>query len=231
MSEEQKKFEMSAPLAILLSGGLIAGAIIFTNSYQPAEALQGVEAAGGAKQTAVAEPSAQDHWRGNPEAPIVLVEYSDFECPFCASIHPTLKRIVDESQGEVAWVYRHLPLESIHPQARPAAIASECIAQQLGSDGFWAFADQVFGESRPLSAAYYSEIAAGLGADPAAFTSCVASGRFNDRIDAHMADALQNGGNGTPFTVVVAGGAQTAVSGALPYAQIMTVINAAKARL
>jgi protein-disulfide isomerase len=231
MPEAPKKFEMSAPLAILLSGGLIAGAIIFTNSYEPAEALQGVEATGGATQTAVTAPAPADHWLGSPDAKIVLVEYSDFECPFCASIHPTIKRIVNESQGEVAWVYRHLPLESIHPQARPAAVASECIAEQLGDEGFWGFADRVFGESRALSATYYAEIAASLGANSAAFSSCIASNRFDAKVDAHMAEAMQNGANGTPFTVVVAGNSQTPISGALPYAQIVAVINAVKARL
>lgn len=217
-------------MAILLAGVLIAAAILFTNYYSPAEALQGVEPAGGSGKTAVTEPSDEDHWRGSTDAAVVLVEYSDFECPFCATIHPTLKRIVEESNGEVAWVYRHLPLDSIHPQALPAAVASECIAEQLGSEGFWAFADRVFGEKRQLSAAYYTQIATELGADAGSFASCTSSGRYNARIDAHTAEALANGGNGTPFTVVVAGDTQAAVSGALPYAQIMAVINAAKSR-
>lgn len=193
--------------------------------------MRGVEAAGGAVETAVRAPSPQDHWRGSTTAPIVLVEYSDFQCPYCSSIHPTLKRIVDESDGEVAWVYRHLPLESIHPQARSAAVASECLAEQLGDAGFWGFADRVFGQpSQSLSAAYYSQIAAELGADTAAFASCTASGRHNGRIDTDITEAFENGGNGTPFTVLVAGDRQTPMSGALPYTQIMAVINAAKSR-
>ena len=230
MPESSQKFEMSAPVAILLSGVLIAAAIIFTNYSKPGDSLSGVEAAGGAVETAVSEPSPQDHWRGSSTAPVVLVEYSDFQCPYCSSIHPTIKRIVDESDGEVAWVYRHLPLESIHPQARSAAVASECIAEQLGDEGFWGFADRVFGSSPTLGDAYYTQTAAALGADAVAFASCMASGRHDARIDADIAEAFENGGSGTPFTVVIAGDTQIPVSGALPYAQIQAVIQSAKSR-
>ena len=89
-------------------------------------------------------PSASDHLIGSAEAPIVLVEYSDFQCPYCQMIHPTLKQIVAESNGKIAWVYRNFPLYQIHPQATPAANAAECIAEQLGSEGFWKFADTIF---------------------------------------------------------------------------------------
>src|SRR3989344_939049 len=102
------------------------------------------QASASAKTMDVRPPSAQDHIVGSPAAPIVLIEYSDFQCPFCSRVHPTLQRIVSESNGKISWVYRHFPLSSIHPQATPAANASECIAEQLGSDGFWKFAGIVF---------------------------------------------------------------------------------------
>lgn len=89
-------------------------------------------------------PSASDHLIGSPDAPIVLVEYSDFECPYCKMIHPTLAQIVSESNGKIAWAYRNFPLYQIHPQATPAANAAECIAAQLGNDAFWKFANTIF---------------------------------------------------------------------------------------
>lgn len=98
----------------------------------------------GAKAT-IRMPSASDHIIGSATAPIVLVEYSDFQCPYCQMVHPTLKRIAEESNGTIAWVYRNFPLYQIHPQATPAALAAECIAAQLGNEAFWSFADTIFG--------------------------------------------------------------------------------------
>ncbi len=89
----------------------------------------------------IRKPSESDHIVGSPTAPIVLVEYSDFQCPFCQIIHPSLAKLVNESDGKIAWVYRNFPLYQIHPQAIPAANAAECIAEQLGNQGFWTFAN------------------------------------------------------------------------------------------
>jgi len=85
-----------------------------------------------------------DHVRGNPDAPITIVEYSDLQCPFCKSHHPTLIKISEEFSGQVKWVYRHFPLTSIHAEAFPAAVASECAAELGGEEAFWGFIDQVF---------------------------------------------------------------------------------------
>lgn len=222
---ESKKFELSPSLSILLAGVLIAGAIIFVNLH-PAQPT--VPAEEPTVQANVSAPSASDHIVGSPDAPIVLVEYSDFQCPYCAVIHPTLKRIVEESNGEIAWVYRHLPLASIHPQALPAALASECIAEQLGQNGFWAFADNMFADQSGMSATRYSAFAGQLGADVAQFNACVESKKYLSAIDTQAREAQSNGGTGTPFTVVVAGEEQIPISGALPYAQIMSVINSVR---
>ncbi len=225
-----KKFDLSPSISILLAGGLIAGAILFTNYYPSGQVVAPVDAAGNVSAVSIRPPSANEHIIGSPNAPVVLVEYSDFQCPYCSLIHPTLKRIVEESKGEIAWVYRHFPLESIHPEAQPAAIASECIAEQLGNAGFWGFADKIFANQKNISSSYYAQIAKELGADSATFAICVASGKYDARISTDYNEATQNGGNGTPFTVAVSGGKQVPFSGALPYAQIMAVIQSLKSR-
>ena len=227
---ESKPIDISPSIAILLSGGLVAGAILFTNYYPSGQMVAPVDAAGDPVAVSIRPPSANDHIAGSPSAKVVLVEYSDFQCPYCSLIHPTLKRIVQESQGDIAWVYRHLPLESIHPEATPAATASECIAEQLGNDGFWAFADNIFANQKSMSAAYYTQVAGKLGANQAAFASCVSSGRYDQKIKVDSNEATNNGGNGTPFTVVVSGSQQVPFSGALPYAQIMAVIKSVQGR-
>ena len=224
-----KKLEISPAAAVLISGVLIAGAILFVNLH-PTQPVVAADAQQLPASVNVPAPSASDHIVGSPTAPLVLVEYSDFQCPYCAMIYPSLKQIVAESNGQIAWVMRDFPLTSIHPQAQPAALAAECIAAQLGNDGWWKFADTVFNNQSKMNPAYYAQLAAQFGADPTTFATCVSSGQFQNKLDQGTAEAETNGGNGTPFTVVVGKGAQVQISGALPYAQIMAVINAVKAR-
>lgn len=220
-----KKLELSPSISILLAGVLIAGAIIFVNlNANAASAPAGDDSLPG--NTKVAAPTAEDHILGSPTAPIVLIEYLDFQCVYCSMVHPTLKRIVEESNGQVAWVMRHLPLESIHPEARPSGLAAECIAEQLGNAGWWAFADDMMANQKGMGTARYLNVAAQLGVDTPKYLSCVSSGRYNQKIDEQSAQAQVAGAQGTPYTVVYGHGAQIPLSGALPYAQFAAVIKA-----
>tara|TARA_B100001179_G_C18513536_1_gene369634 strand:- start:114 stop:884 length:771 start_codon:yes stop_codon:yes gene_type:complete len=94
--------------------------------------------------------AADDHYRGAENASIQIIEYSDLECPFCSRIHPTLEQVVANNDN-VVWAYRHLPLDSIHPQAMPAAIASECVAREEGNEAFGTFIDTIFENQDKLS--------------------------------------------------------------------------------
>ena len=228
---EHTKFELSPSVSIIIAGVIIAGAIVFTNSRPAAPAAAGAGIEAPTTATNVRAPSAQEHIVGSPDAPLVLIEYSDFQCPYCNVVHPTLKRIVAESNGQIAWVYRHLPLESIHPSARPAALASECIAEQLGNAGFWKFADSVFANQSKMSADYYAQLAVQFGADKAAFSACVASNKYAGKVDADAQEAQANGGQGTPYTVLYDKAGQAGVSGALPYETFSAVIKAFQTRL
>lgn len=94
-----------------------------------------------------------DHIQGDiTKAQVVIIEYSDFECPFCARFHPTLEKIVAESNGNIAWVYRQFPLTQIHQHAMERAIASECVAKIKGNDAFWKYADLLFNLIEPQEA-------------------------------------------------------------------------------
>lgn len=84
-----------------------------------------------------------DHIRGNKDAEFVLVEYSDLDCPFCKQFQVTVKEVLAAHPTEFAWVYRHMPIDSLHPQARTKAEASECVASISGNETFWKYIDEL----------------------------------------------------------------------------------------
>lgn len=84
-----------------------------------------------------------DHFRGNKDARLVLVEYSDYECPFCQQFHPSMTQLMDEYGDKIGWVYRHYPL-SFHPSAQKAAEAAECVTQLTDNETFWEYTDALF---------------------------------------------------------------------------------------
>lgn len=162
--------------------------------------------------------TSDDHIRGNPDAPITIVEWSDLQCPFCSRFHPTVQQALTEYGDDVRWVYRHFPLDSIHPQARPAAEASECAAEQ---GKFWEFTDAMFAQQDKLGPAFYTETAASLGLDAAQFDTCVTSRQYEAKVRSQESAGLAAGVRGTPGSFV--NGIE--LGGAVPYAQIKAVID------
>lgn len=176
---------------------------------------------------------ALDHIRGDPAAPVTLIEYSDFECPFCKRFHPTVKRLVDESKGKMKWVYRHFPLDELHPlKARKEAVAAECAAELGGNDAFWKFTDRFFeltpSNNRTDIDTVLPQIASEIGLDKARFASCLASGRHDRRIEQDAREAAASGGRGTPWSLIVSKGGKTyPLSGAQPYAAVRQIVDLA----
>lgn len=162
---------------------------------------------------------------GSASAPVRVIEFSDFECTFCARLHPTLKRIVDESAGQIAWEYRHLPLPN-HPNAYPGAIASECVARELGIDAFWDYTEIIFANIGQQSPAFFLSEAGKLGLSAGGFNSCIEDESIIALVQSDMQAASSMGANGTPFNVVVrADGSGEGVSGAVPYDQWQQILN------
>ncbi len=96
--------------------------------------------ADGSDTDQVSPVTADDNIKGSLDAPIKIVEYSDFDCPFCSRFHASMNQIA-ENNDDVVWAYRHMPLDQLHPNARTVAQISECVAKLGGNDAFWAFAD------------------------------------------------------------------------------------------
>lgn len=213
------KQRLYIPLAIVLGGFLIAGGIFAGRVGDESSSQRGGVASGAPQRSAGA------FVRGNPDAPITIVEFSDFECPFCAQLHPTLERIVEESGGRVSWEYRHFPLPN-HRNAEAAARAGECIGRLAGTEAFWSYADAAFLNQRSLGTSFYEAQADRHGITPEELSTCMADGATAQVIRGDYEDAVAHGGRGTPFSIVVFDdGRIRPFSGALPYEQILGIIE------
>lgn len=199
---------LSIPISIIIAGLItITGAIIWTQKLKLVELPEKekvTQEVSPEKELAKPEFSIteKDHIRGNHEAPVTIVEYSDFQCPFCQRFHPTMQQILTDYPDKVRWVYKHFPLDQLHLQARPAAEASECVAEQKGNDGFWQFADGLFKNQSRLGESLYKELAGNLGLNLDQFNSCFSSRKYKDKVEADYQEGIKAGVRGTPTSFI-----------------------------
>ena len=165
----------------------------------------------------------KDHIRGNPAAAVSLIEYSDFECPFCKRFHSTLKALLERFDGQVNWVMRHYPLPFHEPAARSEAVAAECAARLGGNDAFWKYADALFERTRSNGQGLPGEnalstLAASMGIQQNSFAQCLQDDKVAKWIEGDVADGSAIGIEGTPTTVIRhnGSGATEVKVGALP---------------
>lgn len=233
------KNNLAIPIAIVIAGVLVAGAVIYGNGNSSTPTAsdttqQGITQESGSTDS-VRPVSSDDHIKGNPDAQVVIVEYSDFECPFCKRFHDTMNQVMDEygKDGQVAWVYRHFPLDQLHPvKARAEAVASECVNEIGGNEAFWQFADRFF-ELTPSNnqtdiETVIPQIVQEIGIDSQKFDTCMNSGKYDQHIESDIANAVETGGRGTPWSIVIApNGKAFPLSGAQPYASVKQLIELA----
>jgi protein-disulfide isomerase len=230
---------LQIPISIIIGGAIVASAIVFSgggsNQAVVNEGQNGGDSFGNSNSATAKNvmpvDANRDHIIGDINAKVTVIEYSDFECPFCSRFHPTLESIIDDFGGEVAWVYRHFPLTSIHSSATGAAVASECVAELLGEDAFWKFTNEAFKNQKTLGNDFYLSAAISLGATESDFTSCINSGRYDQKIAEDTNNAIESGGRGTPFSIVLNDkGEVFPFSGALPYENVRSVVEQALGR-
>ncbi len=198
-------------LVILIGFSLVAGALYFANNKTV------VAVVSEAGQNLEVKRSGDYAWTyGSKDAETVIVEFSDFQCPYCSKVHPVLKDIVDASEGAVAWQYRHFPLPS-HKKAELSAAYSECVGRLLGEDAFWLYTDHLFANQRIIDDQFLHRNALDLGVEEEAVLACVASDEIKGQIALDLATVRALGGSGTPFSVIVReDGEVIPVRGALP---------------
>ncbi len=234
-----KNFGLLFMAGLIFIAGFFAGSLWTENELlRSGSGGTGTANAGAAAPTAAApsgnaaeipEITDEDHIRGSRNADVILVEYSDFECPFCARFHPTMEQVRAEYGDSVAWVYRHYPLQNLHPNAQKAAEGSECAAKLGGDDAFWAYGDALIDVTTAngrLTPQALKDAATDVGLNASAFSTCLDSGEMADKVAEQQAGGARAGVSGTPGTIVVtADGGQELISGALPFAQVQAVIE------
>ncbi len=235
-TQPKQSTSLGIPIAIIFGFGLVAAAIFFSGN-NPLAAPQAATAPTVAPNEQVAAENGEippvseaDYIRGNPNATIVLVEYSDYDCPFCKQFHNTMNRIIDKygANGDVAWVYRHFPLQQLHPNAPTIAVAAECVGELGGNNAFWIFSDQVFdqrGTNEPTNMARLSEFAETAGVDAAEYEACMTSGRHQEKVAQSVQEAFDAGARGTPHTFVLVGDQQGIINGAQPFENVDRIIG------
>ena len=219
------------PISIILAGGLIGLGVYFGGGIQTGSKTP----TGEAPESTVAfkEVGKDDHILGNPDAAVKVIEYSDFDCPYCRVFHKTMKSIIEEygKDGDVAWVYRHLPLDQLHPNARKKSEASECVASLGGNAAFWSFADKIFESEGNPDLTLLPAFAKESGVDEAKFNECLNSGRTAELVKEDEADAVKIGARGTPHSIITTGEKSMPVSGAVPLESMKQLIDQALADL
>jgi len=214
------------PITIVVAGLIIAGAVFWAgkSGTTPSDT-------GGNPTNVRAYDPAKDHILGNPNAAVKIVEYYDLECPHCKLFNTTMHQVMDYygMQGQVAWVPRPFPLASIHSKAPKEAEAAECAAELGGDTAHFAYVDKIF-EVTPgdngLDLAQLPVIAGQIGLNVDAFTTCLNSGKYAQKISDSYKEAIAAGGQGTPYTLIMVGNESVALNGAQPYSSMRAAIDA-----
>ena len=163
-----------------------------------------------------------NYFKGDEDAKVVIVEFSDFQCPYCGRFYEqTLSQIDDNyvKTGKVKFYYADFPLDSIHPNARPAANAARCAGEQ---DKFWEYHDKVFENQETLSNDNFKKWAQELGLDTSKFNDCFDSKKYDGEVNKDLQEGSSNGIQGTPGFIIN----DKILSGAQPFSAFQQVIEA-----
>jgi protein-disulfide isomerase len=161
---------------------------------------------------------ASDPSLGRASAPVTLIEFSDFQCPFCQRVAPTLKRVRETYGDKVRIIWKDFPLTQIHPQAFKAGEAAHCAGDQ---GKYWEYHDRLFANQQQLQPDDLKKHAAEIGLNAAAFGTCLDSSKYGERVRNGVAEGTRLGVNSTP-TIYVNG---RVLSGAQPYETFVSVID------
>lgn len=245
MTEQQKSFSSVFQLnqqTVLVIGLMIAsffiGSLYTKNQYlekntgtpvQAAVPQQDNQPAAQAPVGKVREVSNDERIRGNKNAKVTLVEYSDFECPFCKSFHPITQELLKTYGDKIRLVFRDYPLP-FHANAQKEAEAGRCIAELGGSDAFWKYADKIFERTTSNGTGFaltdLGPLAAEVGVNQQSFQQCLDSGKYTKIVKDEVVEGNAAGVNGTPTSFIIDSKGKTQILvGAQPVDAFKTVID------
>ncbi len=228
-------FKLTTPIAIIIAACILAGShiaygFIIKNTVTKVES-----------SLFTGKPiDDKDHIEGNADSKVVIVEYSDPECPYCVTLHPTLKQVRTDYKDKIAFVYRHFPLTQIHPNAFNESKAIACAGTLNGTKGFYSYIDALYGyklsnQTTQLPATGITDIAKNGGLNPATFAACMQAEDTALTIDTSVNDGVQAGVEGTPSSFVLVKTKKglevvAMLDGARPYEYIQAAIEEALSR-
>ncbi|KKR32303.1 MAG: DSBA oxidoreductase [Candidatus Falkowbacteria bacterium GW2011_GWF2_39_8] len=196
------------------------GEVVVKNTVkQPTKPSQPTPSAGNAGAKVDIKVASTDRIRGNKNAPITIVEFSDYQCPYCSKYHDTMKQVMQNYPDKVRWVYKHFPLESMHPYAKKAAEGAECAGDQ---GKFWEFTDDLLANQGSIKPEYLSTLAQNLGLKTDKFENCLSTGKYTKKVENDMSEGKKLGVRGTPGSFINGRN----IAGAVPYADIEAMIEA-----
>lgn len=208
--------------------GILEKGTVPTNTNNQAQAQPQAQAQQQQPQTdatKIPTVSDKDHIRGNKNAQVLLVEYSDYECPYCKAFHPTMLQIMKDYGNKVAWIFRDYPLP-FHPKAEKSAEATECAAELGGNDAFWKMTDLIYEKMPGMELSQLPDLAKQIGLDQGKFKSCLDSGKYASQIKAEEDGGIAGGVQGTPGTFVIGKNGKTDfIGGAYPVDQAKLIID------
>jgi protein-disulfide isomerase len=221
----------AVPLSIIVAGLFVAGAVLLANNIgQKKDSLALADLS--SSETEVQDYylnalpiSENDRILGNKDAEVKVVTYADMACSYCMLFEDVMKEVVTESNGKVAWVFRHFPLDP-NGDSGSAAIASECLADLKGEDKFWEFMSKFKDTINAGEVVDVRAIALSLGASANGFDACYNSDKFSEKINNDFNNALESGLQGTPYSVVFADGEPVdVIDGAYPIEDVRAILD------
>lgn len=226
--------KLSLPISIVLAGLLIGGGVYLNGKITKENPT--VSQQQQIKSESISDTlrpiDTSDHILGSSEARVMVVEYSDTECPFCKNFHSTMLSIMQEygKSEKVAWIYRHYPIAELHSKSFNEAVATECANKLGGNSKFWEYINKVY-EITPsnnnLDPKELTNIAKQVGLSSTVFNNCLNDGEFASRINVDVKNAQELGAAGTPYSVIIDTKTKEhhSIDGALPYSQIKSVVD------
>ncbi len=229
--EPQKKSDIKNYIIVALATALIViGAVWIRDSFTNAGTQKAAPLApaglGNAPAAATGVSTEGSYFKGKENAPVTIIEFSDFQCPFCGRFFQQTLPDIERSYiatGKAKLVYKDFPLDSIHPHATPAAMAARCAGEQ---GKFWEFHDLIFNNQQSLGESSYTQWASQLGLDAAKFNECSSSRKYLSAVRQDLVEGQRAGVQGTPAFLING----QLLSGAQPFAAFQQAIENALAQ-